>query len=409
MIRQEIEHLAISIDELQTHPSNVRQGDVGAICESLKAHGQYRSIVYQQSTKRILAGNHTYKAAKALGWTHIAATPVVCDDQQALRILLADNKANDLATYDEPELIELLKQLVDTTDGLLGTLFDEDELDSLIEDNSHFELPTDVDDVPEKAPSITNAGDVWLLGKHRVMCGDSTNSEQVKALMDGVEADLVWTDPPYGVAYIGKTKDALTIENDDMDIDALQEFLTKAFTAGHDVTKKGGCWYVAAPSGNIFQAFSIPLTNLGIWRHTLVWVKDTLVMGRADYHYKHESIFYGWKEGAAHQAPPDRKQDTVWEIARPKRSTEHPTMKPVELIAKAITNSTNQNQIVLDLFGGSGSTLIAAQETNRTAYLMELDTKYVDVICARYQRHTGNQPVLEATGEAHDFTPDADQ
>jgi site-specific DNA-methyltransferase (adenine-specific) len=408
MIRKEIEHLAINIDELHTHPSNVRQGDVGAISESLEAHGQYRSIVYQQSTKRILAGNHTYKAAKALGWTHIAATPVICDDEQALRILLADNKANDLATYDEPELIELLKQLAETSDGLLGTLFDGDELDSLIEDNSHFELPTDADDVPDKAPAITNAGDVWLLGKHRVMCGDSTISDQVKALMNGLEADLVWTDPPYGVAYIGKTKDALTIENDDMDIDALQEFLTKAFTAGHDVTKKGGCWYVAAPSGNIFQAFSIPLTNLGIWRHTLVWVKDSLVMGRADYHYKHESIFYGWKEGAAHQAPPDRKQDTVWEIPRPKRSTEHPTMKPVELIAKAIKNSTNQNQIVLDLFGGSGSTLIAAQETNRIAYLMELDPRYVDVICARYQKHTGNQPVLEATAEPHNFMTDAD-
>jgi len=408
MIRKEIETLAINIDEVHTHPANVRQGDVGAISESLKAHGQYRPIVYQQSTHRILAGNHTYKAALALGWTQIAATPVICDDEQALRILLADNKANDLATYDEPELIELLKQLADTSDGLLGTLFDEDELDSLIEDNSHFELPTEVDDVPDKAPSITNAGDVWLLGKHRVMCGDSTNGEQVKALMDGLEADLVWTDPPYGVAYIGKTKDALTIENDDMDIDALQEFLTKAFTAGHDVTKKGGCWYVAAPSGNIFQAFSIPLTNLGIWRHTLVWVKDSLVMGRADYHYKHESIFYGWKEGAAHQTPPDRKQDTVWEIPRPKRSAVHPTMKPVELIAKAIKNSTNQNQIVLDLFGGSGSTLIAAHETNRIGYLMELDPRYVDVICARYQQHTGQQPVLKSTGEAHDFTPDAD-
>ena len=408
MIRKEIETLAINIDEVHTHPANVRQGDVGAISESLKAHGQYRPIVYQQSTHRILAGNHTYKAALALGWKQIAATPVICDDEQALRILLADNKANDLATYDEPELIELLKQLADTSDGLLGTLFDEDELDSLIEDNSHFELPTEVDDVPDKAPSITNAGDVWLLGKHKVMCGDSTNAEQVKALMDGLEADLVWTDPPYGVAYIGKTKDALTIENDDMDIDALQEFLTKAFTAGHDVTKKGGCWYVAAPSGNIFQAFSIPLTNLGIWRHTLVWVKDSLVMGRADYHYKHESIFYGWKEGAAHQTPPDRKQDTVWEIPRPKRSAVHPTMKPVELIAKAIKNSTNQNQIVLDLFGGSGSTLIAAHETNRIGYLMELDPRYVDVICARYQQHTGQQPVLKSTGEAHDFTPDAD-
>ena len=408
MIRKEIENLSINIDEVHTHPANVRQGDVGAISESLKAHGQYRPIVYQQSTHRILAGNHTYKAAKALGWTHIAATPVICDDEQALRILLADNKANDLATYDEPELIELLKQLADTSDGLLGTLFDEDELDSLIEDNSHFELPSEVDDVPDKAPSITNAGNVWLLGKHKVMCGDSTNGEQVKALMDGLEADLVWTDPPYGVAYVGKTKDALTIENDDMDIDALQEFLTKAFKAGYEVTKKGGCWYVAAPSGNIFQAFSIPLSILGIWRHTLVWVKDSLVMGRADYHYRHESIFYGWKEGAAHQAPPDRKQDTVWEIPRPHRSAEHPTMKPVELIAKAIKNSTNQNQIVLDLFGGSGSTLIAAEETNRIGYLMELDPRYVDVICARYQKHTGQQPVLAATGEAHDFTPDAD-
>jgi site-specific DNA-methyltransferase (adenine-specific) len=408
MIRKELESLAINIDEVHTHPANVRQGDVGAISESLKAHGQYRPIVYQQSTHRILAGNHTYKAAKALGWTHIAATPVICDDEQALRILLADNKANDLATYDEPELIELLKQLADTSDGLLGTLFDEDELDSLIEDNSHFELPSEVDDVPDKAPSITNAGDVWLLGKHKVMCGDSTNGEQVKVLMGGLEADLVWTDPPYGVAYVGKTKDALTIENDDMDIDALQEFLTKAFKAGYEVTKKGGCWYVAAPSGNIFQAFSIPLSILGIWRHTLVWVKDSLVMGRADYHYRHESIFYGWKEGAAHQAPPDRKQDTVWEIPRPHRSAEHPTMKPVELIAKAIKNSTNQNQIVLDLFGGSGSTLIAAEETNRIGYLMELDPRYVDVICARYQKHTGQQPVLAATGEAHDFTPDAD-
>jgi ParB-like chromosome segregation protein Spo0J len=149
MIREELSHLAIDIDEVHTHPRNVRQGDIGAICESLQSHGQYRAIVYQQSTKRILAGNHTWKAAKALGWTHIAATPVICDDQQALRILLADNKANDLATYDEPELIELLKQLADTETGLLGTLFDEDELDSLILDEQHFEKP---DPEKENAP-----------------------------------------------------------------------------------------------------------------------------------------------------------------------------------------------------------------------------------------------------------------
>jgi len=404
MAQREIEHLIVDIDSVQPHEKNVRQGDVGAISESLKAHGQYRPIVVDRRTNRILAGNHTWKAAKALGWQQIAAGYVETkDDDEALRILLADNRTTDLASYDDSGLADLLKQLSDTDIGLEGTAFDGDDLDALLKDLGHFELPTDVDEIPEDVPAVSKLGDLWLCGEHRVMCGDSTSIEQVETLMNGMEADLVFTDPPYGVAYVGKTKDALTIQNDNMDIDALQEFLTKAFTAGHAATKKGGCWYVTAPSGNIFQAFSIPLTNLNLWRHTLVWVKDTLVMGRADYHYRHESIFYGWKEGAAHQEPPDRKQDTVWEIPRPHRSTEHPTMKPVELITKALQNSSKVNQIVLDLFGGSGSTLIAAQETNRIAYLMELDPHYVDVICARYQKHTGNQPILEATGEPHNF------
>jgi site-specific DNA-methyltransferase (adenine-specific) len=407
MEQRKIEHTIVDIDSVEAHPKNVRQGDIGAISESLKAHGQYRPIVVDKRTNRILAGNHTWKAAKALGWQQINAGFIETkDDDEALRILLADNRTTDLASYDDSGLAELLKQLSETDIGLEGTAFDGDDLDSLLKDLGHFELPTDVDEIPEQVPAITKLGDVWLLGNHRLVCGDSTDEKQIALLMQNKEADLVWTDPPYGVAYVGKTKDALTIENDDMDIDALQAFLTKAFSAGYAVTKKGGCWYVAAPSGNIFQAFSIPLTNLGIWRHTIVWVKDTLVMGRADYHYRHESIFYGWKEGAAHQTPPDRKQDTVWEIPRPKRSTEHPTMKPVELVMRAIQNSTNEKQIVLDLFGGSGSTLIAAQETNRIAYLMELDPHYVDVICARYQKHTGNQPILEATGEPHDFNAD---
>jgi DNA modification methylase len=404
MEQRKIEHTIVDIDSVQAHPKNVRQGDIGAISESLKAHGQYRPIVVDKRTNHILAGNHTWKAAKALGWQQIAAGYVETkDDDEALRILLADNRTTDLASYDDSGLAELLKQLSETDIGLEGTAFDGDDLDSLLKDLGHFELPTDVDEIPEDVPAVSKLGDVWLCGEHRVMCGDSIDEKQIAVLMQGKEADLVFTDPPYGVAYVGKTKDALTIQNDNMDINALQEFLTKAFTAGHAVTKKGGCWYVTAPSGNIFQAFSIPLTNLNLWRHTLVWVKDTLVMGRADYHYRHESIFYGWKEGAAHQEPPDRKQDTVWEIPRPHRSTEHPTMKPVELITKALQNSSKVNQIVLDLFGGSGSTLIAAQETNRIAYLMELDPHYVDVICARYQKQTGNQPILEATGEPHNF------
>lgn len=403
MIREEIQHLAIGIDEVHPHPRNVRQGDVGAICESLKAHGQYRSIIYQKSTGRILAGNHTWKAAKSLGWPQIAATPVVCDDDQALRILLADNRANDLAAYDDNELIDLLKELAVTEQQLEGTLFDGDALDELIADDERYKLPEDADDLPEQPPATSKTGDLWLLGPHRLLCGDSLDHANIELLMDGKEADMVWTDPPYGVAYVGKTKDALTIENDDMDIDSLTEFLRQAFTNAYNHCKAGACWYVASPSGNLFQAFSIPLTELGVWRHTLVWVKDTLVMGRADYHYRHESIFYGWKEGAAHQTPPDRKQDTVWEIPRPKRNAEHPTMKPIELMARAIQNSSRKGDLVLDPFGGSGSTLIAADQTGRICNTIELDPKYVDVICARYQTITGTQPVLAATGQPHNF------
>jgi site-specific DNA-methyltransferase (adenine-specific) len=207
-------------------------------------------------------------------------------------------------------------------------------------------------------------------------------------------ADLVWTDPPYGVSYVGKTKDALTIQNDSLNPEEFLAFLKSAFENSKRVSKPGAVWYVAAPAGNLFLSFAIALSDLEIWRHTLVWVKDMFVMGRADYHYRHEAILYGWTPGAAHQEPPDRKQDSVWEIPRPKRSEEHPTMKPLELIIRAIRNSTSKGQIVLDPFGGSGSTLIAAEQTGRKARLIELDPKYCDVIVTRWQNLTGQTAEL---------------
>jgi DNA modification methylase len=396
MIRKEIEHLAVSIDELQTHPSNVRQGDVGAICESLKAHGQYRPIVFQQSTKRILAGNHTYKAAKALGWTHIAATPIICDDQQALRILLADNKANDLATYDEPELIELLKQLVDTTDGLLGTLFDEDELDSLIEDNSHFELPTDVDDVPEDVPAISKLGDVWLLGEHRVMCGDSTEEMQVEKLMNKNKPDVLFTDPPYGVDYVAMRGGKKIVNDSNLQI--AEEVMIKALSNAKTDTA-----FVCCNWRSLTATIDAMIESGFEPKACIVWDKESRVQNLDKYAKQHEFILYAGKYGGQKTVDVD-----VWRIARDFKP-DHPTPKPVELVSRALLTSSVSKSNVLDLFGGSGSTLIAAQETNRTAYLMELDPNYVDVICARYQKHTGNQPILEATGEAHNFTPDANQ
>jgi DNA modification methylase len=501
MIRKELEHLAISIDEIHTHPSNVRQGDVGAICESLKAHGQYRAIVFQKSTGRILAGNHTWKAAKALGWTQIAATPVVCDDQQALRILLADNKANDLATYDEPELVELLKQLADTEEGLLGTLFDEDELDSLIADQSHFELPSDVDDVPEDVPAVSKLGDVWLLGDHRVMCGDSTDSKNVGKLMNGKTAQLLHADPPYGM---GKENDGVL--NDNLYASKLDEFQmawwrtcrkflddnASAYIWGNpeDLWR---LWYV----GGLKDSERLTFRNEIFWEQVtgVSWGKDGMgnlrsyatmgerclffMFGEQGFNNNSDNYWEGWenvrlyletemekcggrknwKAALGNQMgshyftksqwcfPTQEAYEKLQEFARgdafkqdydalkqefystrshfdsshdkmsdlwsfPRVTGEdrfgHPTPKPVEMMCRVFKSSAPKDSITLEPFGGSGSTLIAAQETNRVAYLMELDPHYVDVICARYQKHTGNQPVLEATGEAHDFTPDAD-
>lgn len=411
MIRKELEHLAINIDEIHTHPSNVRQGDVGAICESLKAHGQYRAIVFQKSTGRILAGNHTWKAAKALGWQQIAATPVICDDQQALRILLADNKANDLATYDEPELVELLKQLADTDEGLLGTLFDEDELDSLIADQSYFELPTDVDDVPEDVPAVSKLGDVWLLGKHRLMCGDSTNQIDANILMLGKFADLLFTDPPYNANYKSRMDSKRSnplggIKNDKLEISEFEFLINNSLSLAKNILKINAsayCWIDWKQYGLVADVFR-GLFNV---KSTIVWNKEHFGMG-SYYRTQYELLLFGVNGDDVDTWNSGHDERDVWSMPRESANYVHPTQKPVALAVRALKNSSNENDIVLDLFGGSGSTLIAAQETNRVAYLMELDPHYVDVICARYQKHTGNQPVLEATGETHDFTPDAD-
>lgn len=416
MIRKELQHLAVAVNSLTPHPKNVRQGDIGAISESLKHHGQYRPIVVQLSTRHILAGNHTYKAAKALGWKEIACTFVDCDDEQATRILLMDNRANDLASYDDSALAEMLQGLMATDDQLAGTAFDPEDLQQLLEDLGAEQLPTimgDPDDVPEQVPAKTVPGDVWLLGKHRLLCGDSTSPTDLERLMAGKQADMVWTDPPYGVdiqerdmaqaEVRGRRKDGKGVMNDHLKGEELYRFLSESLGNAHRLTKPGGAWYVASPAGDLMFQFCRVLTDLKVWRHTLIWVKDVFVMGRADYHYRHEPIFYGWKEGAGHTWNGDRKQDTVWEVTRPKKSPEHPTMKPLELIERALNNSSVYGALVLDTFGGSGSTLIAAEKTNRIAYLMELDPHYCDVICARYQKATGIKPIAEATGNEHDF------
>lgn len=377
---------SLAIEALTPDPTNARQHDeknLKAIEGSLTMFGQRKPIVITEAGV-IVAGNGTVAAAKNLGWEKIDAVRVPADwtADQVKAFALADNRTAELGKWDTKVLNAQLLEFVESELDIEALGFELPQVLEL-ETGEEEELPE-----PPAVP-VTKTGDLWKLGNHYLLCGDGTSVDSFEKLLGEERVDMVWTDPPYGVAYVGKTKDALTIENDTLDASHLESFLRDAFTAIFAFTKPGACWYVTAPSGNLFQAFSIPLTELEVWRHTLVWVKDTLVMGRADYHYRHESIFYGWTPGGPHQTPPDRKQDSVWEIDRPKANREHPTMKPIELITRSINNSSRMNDLVLDAFGGSGSTLIACEQTKRHARLIELDPKYCDVIVTRWENLTG--------------------
>lgn len=388
----------VPVESLTPYPDNPRRGNLELISDSLKQNGQFAPIVVQRSTGFVLAGNHTFLAAKELGWAEIQVAWVDVDDAAAKRILLASNRTADQAGYDD----ELLASLLENMPDLAGTGYDEDDVAALLDSISGDPQPglTDPDDAPQPPTApVTEAGDEWLLGPHKVLCGDSTE-DAIATVMGGTPVDFVFTDPPYGVdvqgrdedqqQVQGRRKDGKGVSNEDLSRDDLPGFLAAALGEAYEHCRPGAAWYVCSPPGDLLCVFGSVLMELeGTWRHTLVWVKDHVVMGRADYHYRHEVIFYGWKAGAAHTWEGDRSQDSVWEIERPSRSPEHPTMKPVELIERALANSSVRRGVVLDPFAGSGSTLIAVHRKGRVASLVELDPAYVDVTCRRWQEHTG--------------------
>lgn len=383
------------ISDLSTYHKNPRRGDVDAIAESLKARGQYRPIVVNIGTHashdyEILAGNHTYLAAKKLGWKTIQATTVDVDDDQAAQIVLADNRLADLGGYDDETLSALLSD-VSSLDGLGWSQDDVDELAAALEPERDDSEVEDVE-VPDDAPQRVKRGEIWVLGEHRLMCGDSTKPEDMRKLLGGGEADLWLTDPPYNVAIVGKTKKHLTIENDSWaNDDEFVEFLRKAFVTALDVLKPGCAFYVwfAQTQAENFLA-AADKAGMTI-RQTLIWAKSTFSLGRQDYQWKHEPCLYGWKDGASHRWFSDRKQTTVLEFEKPARNAEHPTMKPVPLMAYEIRNSSRVGDTVLDSFGGSGSTLMACEQTGRKCVTMELDPHYCDVILKRWEDSTGQK------------------
>lgn len=408
----------VGVGTLVPYEKNARQGDVATLMESLSVNGQYRPIVVRRGTNEILAGNHTWKAAVELGWPTVKVAYVDVDDEGARRIVLVDNRSNDLATYDDKALTALLSEL----QGFAGTGYDQSDLDSLLasltgeDDSPALTDVDDVPDVPETAQSVL--GDVWTLGRHRLLVGDAT--EDLEPLMQGDLADMVLTDPPYNVAVQGGTKDKLTILNDKMKATDFDSFLSSAFKTMFNHSRAGAPAYIfhADTGGGVFQRAFVDSGFM--LKQVLIWVKNSLVLSRQDYHWQHEPCLYGWKPGAAHPWFSNRKQTTVIDEGtdpammtrdelellamqwfeqstvvredRPTRNADHPTMKPVKLLTRLIGNSSQPRAVVLDPFGGSGSTLIACHQTNRTARLVELDPFYADVILRRYMEHTGDYP-----------------
>lgn len=371
------------------------EAQVAQIAGSIKEFG-FNNPVLVDEDNGIIAGHGRVMAAQKLG---LQAVPCIrlahLSDTQRKAYVIADNRLALNAGWDD-QMLTLELQELDGEDFDLSLLgFETDELNALLNPIKETEGLTDEDAVPEvpEEPK-TKPGDIYQLGRHRLMCGDSTSIDAVEKLMDGQLADILITDPPYNVAYEGKTKEALTIKNDEMSDDQFRQFLRDAFVAADTVMKSGAVFYIwhADSEGYNFRG-ACNDTNWKV-RQCLIWNKDTMVMGRQDYHWKHEPCLYGWKDGAGHLWATDRKQVTIIECKRPKRNDVHPTMKPVELIEYQLLNNTKGQDIVLDLFGGSGSTMIAAEKNGRTARLMELDPKYCDVIVKRWEDFTGQKAEL---------------
>lgn len=381
-----IEVLPITtIKEYENNAKLHPREQIEQIKKSIQEFGNNDPIAIDENNV-IIEDHGRYMALKELGFSEIEVIKLThLTEEKKKAYILAHNKLTMNTDFDIQLLNEELSDIIDIDMSDFGfDLSFDDEEDEVVED--------EFDDTPPEEPK-SKLGDIYQLGRHRLMCGDSTSVEDVERLMGGYQADLLLTDPPYNVAYEGKTKDALKIQNDSMDNDSFREFLKAAFSAADNVMKPGAVFYIwhADSEGYNFRGacFDIGWTV----RQCLIWNKNSMVLGRQDYQWKHEPCLYGWKEGAGHLWASDRKQTTVINFDKPQRNGEHPTMKPVGLFDYQILNNTKGGDIVLDLFGGSGTTIMACEQNGRNGYLMELDPRYVDVIIRRWEEFTGETAV----------------
>lgn len=345
----------------------------------------------------VIAGHQRIKILKELGYKEIECVIVDYDKNREKGCNIVLNNENVAGEWDNKKLEQIIAELKSEDNFDIETTgFSFDEVDDILKNilgskEDDFNLEDELEKIQEP---ITKVGDVWKLGKHKLMCGDSTEEEDVQKLMNTNEADLILTDPPYNVNYHEETKNKLKIQNDNLDDTEFYNFLLDSFRNMYDYTKVGGSIYIFHSDTEGLN-FRKALKNAGYkLAQCLVWVKNTFVIGRQDYQWRHEPILYGWKEGKTHYFIDNRNQSTVLEFDKPTKNEEHPTMKPIDLLAYLIKNSSKENNLILDLFGGSGSTLIAAEQTKRICYMMELDPKYCDVIIKRWETLTGQKAML---------------
>ncbi len=393
-----------SVDALIPYAKNSRthsESQVAQIAASIKEWGWTTPLLVDESGG-IIAGHGRLLAAQKLGMKEVPV--IVADgwtDHQKRAYIIADNKLALNAGWDEELLAIELADLRDAGFDLDLIGFDGEEL-SVIFDDEHVGGLTDEDAVPEiVGDPVSKSGDLWALGEHRILCGDSTTLSDVERLMDGQLADMAFTDPPYNVDYGNSAKDKMRgkdrrIMNDALG-DGFYQFLYDACLNLLVVTK-GAC-YVCMSSSELHTLQKAWIDAGGKWSTFLIWAKNTFTLGRSDYQRQYEPILYGWKQGADHFWCGDRDQSDIWNYNKPRVNDLHPTMKPVELVERAIKNSSKSRDIVLDLFGGSGTTLIASEKTGRQARLIELDPKFVDVIVKRWQDYSGGTAKLIETGQ----------
>lgn len=403
-IAQSLRPLAVPIADLHEDPANARIGhDVPGIKASLQAYGQRKPIVVNRlQNNKIEAGNGTYRAARELGWSHIAVVFVEDDPATAAGYGIADNRLGDLSEWD----VDVLREITQTT-GDLFTGFTPAALDDLVGVSTAIEAPAatvaDPGGQPDKAEELqakwqVQPGQVYQLGKHRLMCGDSTQRTDVERLMAGSLARLIWSDPPWNVNYGGSEHPSYgdrTMNNDNLG-EKFVQFVKLFVTQMRTFCEEGAPIYVVMGAQE-WPVIDGELRRIGFhWSSTIIWVKDQLVMSRKDYHGQYEPMWYGWDNRAPRLCEiPDRKQSDTWFIDRPRKSEDHPTTKPIELVERSLLNSSKPGDIVLDLFSGSGTTLAACERTGRVCYAMDNDPKYIAVGLERWHIMTGQHPVLE--------------